>query len=259
MGQVLLFLGEVLAYVARILGLAGTILSVVQFVQGTLQGTQGGSSWPQLSNEVGTSLAEIENPTYGLNALAALIAAARTDILAAVGTPAQAGVPVDVSSGSVSAISSDWQNVVTNQHDYGTYGIVMNSLANMLNYWNNTWLPGIVGAPYFAAAGEIYGNDVSYGTLQTPAFDPTAIGPNDTLLSFLEAQNPFPWAVTLVEDNPLYQLVWTINNVTWICTVSPLMFDQWQHYLYTPSSGPPERSVLGDTQLLLSLIPLQYS
>lgn len=94
MGQVLLLLGQLLARTATQLALSlATSLGVTAIVN-LLKPEQGGSTWVQVSNEVGTSLSEIENGTYGLAALAALVATARTDILAAIGTPQQSGVAV---------------------------------------------------------------------------------------------------------------------------------------------------------------------
>lgn len=147
---------------------------------------------------------DIENPSYGLAALATLIAAERTDILTAIANLTNGTTPVSLpvtppsgyGSNSLADIADAvWNNPQTNLPT--TPGDALLQTARSLNTTGDFDMPLYVGIFRVSRidwpANGFYITDLSY-----PTFDPTGILPSDTLLSLLTRQNPdwnvgYPW------------------------------------------------------------------
>lgn len=195
MGELLLLLGELLANAARQLGLAIATSIGVEYVTGLLKGTQGGSSWVQLSNEVGTIESEVENGTYGLNALAALIAAARTDILAAIANTQQAGSPVTLPATTPSG--GAWLDAGNAGDTVWHYTEILGDTEpyqhlQSAGSWTNFLEVDGVGPQidwlvYASSYSPVFDNA---WTVSYPSDDPSTILAGDTLLSWLTRENP---------------------------------------------------------------------
>lgn len=265
MGEILLLLGELALNVLKSLGITLAVNAATTYIQGVLNGQQGGSSWVQISDEVGTSLSEIENSSYGLNALAALIAAARTDILAAVGSPQQTASPVTLPAlAPTGFLSSDEQTIsdaVWNQIPTTfprTMGGALVQVAQSTGFNNYVTLPFSSGI--FAINNVNYPfQDYIVTSLTYPTFDPSGILPGDTLLTCLTRQNPtFICALAYPPQTFVLLQPTDGSQILWITLIDDSGFDTEQYFRYIPASGPPARSTLGDESLLLSLIPLVY-
>ena len=192
-------LAQILAAILRVLGLTSSVLSIASSLGNLFQPQQGGSTWLQVSNEVGTSLSEIENGTYGLNALAGLIATARSDILAAVALTQQAGSPVTLPStfpsgwnaGIASQASSGvWSHLFVNPNLTGEQ--ILDAVAfSTFNRNGAGILYKLVGTFFTWVKIRSDLNSFDEPVFNLPFFDdPSAILPNDDIASWLTRLNP---------------------------------------------------------------------
>ncbi len=112
----------------------------------------------------------------------------------------------------------------------------------------------------FVVRGPVDASEVVGDPNDLPTANIASIQATDTLVSWLNREYPLiSWAMGAGEDDPSFAFGRDSNTAwVWMCTVSIALFDYLQHYLYTPSSGPPKRSTLGDLAQIEALIPVQY-
>lgn len=175
----------------------------------------------------------------------------------ALGSPQQTGSPVTLPSfGDTDVGAAVWAfdgasfpfsaDLVVNLG--GVWGQMVSQLSHD-GYWGG----------YFSPIMVRYGETTDF-TYVAPVLDLLDLVPGEDLLVTLTRQNP---SVTVswfdVEGGHVQLVSPTYKEIQgWVTTIDQAGFDRITFYMYTPSSGPPARSTLGDTNQLLSLIPLQY-
>lgn len=116
-----------------------------------------------------------------------------------------------------------------------------------------------LNASYFRPLNPNYPMTAAY-SVNYPVIILTDIGVGEDMLTALRRWNPgatVSWYEC--EDGHASVLMPVLAQQNqWVTTFDAADWDRFSYYLYVPSSGPPERSTLGDTNQILSLIPLQY-
>jgi len=197
-------------------------------------------------------------------ALAAATSSALADIQAAVvalGTPQQAGAPVTLPASAPPGYGTDAGTIWA--YNVGTWeGYDMGTLLSFAgSFAYNTGLTQVI--PF--VQNPLWGWNVGLqapqlpdtGTL--PTLDPALHVAGNSLVDDLNAQNAgwsFSWfgaanGFVNIDSSPG-------GGALVIPLITGWQWDAWINFLYTPASGPPQRSTMGDTNQILSLIPLQY-
>lgn len=116
-------------------------------------------------------------------------------------------------------------------------------------------------SPLFYVLGLVgSGNSLTQSPVAGPSVNLANILSTDTILIFLEREAPtYTWELNTLAQGYVAAADPTIIGLTWMFSLSVAEFDYLQHYLYTPTSGPPVRSTLGDLMTLLAMLPISGS
>lgn len=250
---------------AAVVGLLNYVVSVLLSLLGLTQ-----SRADQIT--VNKILAILTDPVVGLNAVhgefttvLADLASVQGDVLA-LGSPQQSGAVVTLPStppagyggaSASAAAAAVWAASVDGGYVaggvQGTLGRMTDLISGGLGFFapGNPWLVVRV-------------NLSPTGTYPLPGFSPE-VNPKDILPTDATVgdwlQRAYPaWNWNNDSDANWW---WTYynhpNGAQYYVTITDGQLDYFKHFLYTPSSGPPQRSTLGDLAQIEGLIPVQYS
>jgi hypothetical protein len=227
-----------------------TLLGITQSLQ---QQTAHSSQEPTpfyTSDRVFQALNDLESITFGLFALHNQLLAIRAEqdvdeaaILAAIGTPQQAGVPVTlpappVGYGFPGLGSGDAATIWNYQFPPGSGNIMGDLLVDA--GWGAEALATSSALPHaytrYALLHMDWTDTAALGwTVEGPAIDPTTILPTDvSILAWLNRTTaPFTW--TLVGDQIVSFHGLPISDAWWICTITDLEFTQYKAFLAPPT------------------------
>lgn len=250
-------LSKLLADMANLLSIANSLRSLV----GNPNDSPNLGSLNGKLNKIIGQLSEIQSTQTAQNATLGDIEGNLITILAdviALGSPQQAGSPVTLPStppygyGGASA----WAVNI------GPSGETAAEIVNYAGSWAwQSFVQQSSGFP-FLYFSQINANMpmTQLWSASYPVFGWNLILPGEDALTCLTRLNPLAVCSWFDGVNGHVQVFMpaTAQQNQWVSTFDGAQFDRMSFFLYTPSSGPPERSTLGDTNLLLSLIPLQY-
>jgi hypothetical protein len=142
----------------------------------------------------------------------------------------------------------------------GTTGAVMER-QSVWQYANNVFFVGRdFRQPHFVWWGNLFVPTTFEGiNLVPPGVDFEDVGSDEGLVEYLNRVSPsFTWRDDLFPGSVAALPGTSGSTHGWICELNQYQWDFLKHYRYIPSSGPPDRSLLGDLTFLIGFLPIQY-
>jgi hypothetical protein len=193
--------------VAEALANTAAVLGIVNGLQSQIATAQQTAILQDIQTRVDLLYSIATDPTIGnsaiidkINTLTALLSDDVTAILTAIGSPTQTGVPVDVSSGSQSAIQSGvWAESISDSPEY-LAGDILAALGTDAYYKAQLSPISVSYRPWFWLFPGTY--PVTYDfvhNIDVPNCDPSTILAGDSMFTWLTRENP-TFTVSLETD-----------------------------------------------------------
>lgn len=245
MGAILL---RILSAVLQGVGVSLSVQAIVNTINGLLMGTSGAPSYAQLANTVVSINGDVENPTYGLNALEDLINSTTVEILAAISALTDGTTPVSLpptppsgyGGGDFSTIGGYvWSYTLASGNNAG------DQQDNAGNFATNLATAGVgftgVNSSWFQLSGTWWSDNGPDSPSSAPKWDPTTILSDDTLLTFLERESLYTgWDLDNDSHAQVRQDI-AFNDYVYTSLMDTAQFIQYRDAIFSvvSASGAP--------------------